>query len=100
MSTYLKAFHRCSPLIVATLLTHTPIRPRHPPPPPGIDFFFFDWYWYKEMNPPTGGTFLGGPLEDGFLKAPNLASSGMQFALMWCTQVWLGMKVQNDMSCG
>lgn len=55
--------------------------------PPGIDFFLFDWYWYAELGTPNGGTFLSGALEDGFLKAPNLNSSGMQFALMWANQV-------------
>jgi hypothetical protein len=61
----------------------------------GLDFFLFDWYWYAsptmggipDLQGPGGGTFLAGPLEKGFLKAPN--RNTMQFALMWANQDWV-----------
>ena len=52
----------------------------------GLDFFLFDWYWYAETmsrSPP----FLGGALEQGFLRASN--RNKLKFALMWANQDWV-----------
>ena len=61
----------------------------------GVNLFLFDWYWYAsptmggipDLQGPGGGTFLAGPLEQGFLRAPNRHT--MQFALMWANQDWV-----------
>jgi len=46
----------------------------------GIGAFIFDWYWYND------GPYLEGALEEGFLKAPNVAR--LKFALMWANHDW------------
>jgi hypothetical protein len=61
----------------------------------GIGMFLFDWYWYAspkikrvpDLQGKSGGTFLAGALEEGFLKAPN--NKKMEFALMWANQDWV-----------
>jgi hypothetical protein len=63
----------------------------------GIGMFIFDWYWYAsptmgnvpDLQSATGGTFLAGALERGFLKAPNRGR--MQFSLMWANQDWVDL---------
>lgn len=46
----------------------------------GIDHFLFDWYHYED------GPFLERCLEQGFLKARNVAR--MNFGLMWANHDW------------
>ncbi len=60
----------------------------------GVDVFLFDWYWYGEKGTAgTGGLFLDGALEDGFLAMPT--THGMQFALMWANQDWVDIHPAN-----
>jgi hypothetical protein len=49
----------------------------------GIDAFIFDWYYYDD------GLFIERALEQGFLKAPNVAR--LKFALMWANHDWVDL---------
>jgi hypothetical protein len=42
-----------------------------------------------DLQGPGGGVFLGGALNDGFLKAQN--NEKMLFALMWANQDWVDL---------
>ena len=57
----------------------------------GIDAFIFDWYFFDPQpdaekatghTPWDGQKYLSRALEQGFLKAPNVAD--LRFALLWC----------------
>ena len=40
-----------------------------------------------DLQGKDGGVFLGGAINDGFLKAPN--NNKMKFAIMWANQDWV-----------
>ncbi len=46
----------------------------------GVDCFIFDWYMYED------GPFLNQCIDDGFLKAKNVAK--INFAFMWANHDW------------
>eukprot|EP00041_Stephanoeca_diplocostata_P006759 m.93001 g.93001 ORF g.93001 m.93001 type:complete len:334 (+) comp16527_c1_seq4:105-1106(+) len=55
----------------------------------GVDVFLFDWYWYTEKGEGgTGGGFLNGALDNGFMPISESANK-MKFALMWANQDWV-----------
>lgn len=55
----------------------------------GINVFMFDWYWYAEQGRGgTGGGFLNGALDDGFLA---IKDNKMKFSLMWANQDWVDL---------
>lgn len=49
----------------------------------GVAVFIFDWYYYND------GPFLDGPIDKGFLKAPN--NDRLKFAFMWANHDWIDL---------
>lgn len=60
-------------------------------------------YWYVQnetrngVGGDNGGVFLGGALEDGFLKAAN--RDDIEFSLMWANQDWVDVSGMGRNAC-